>query len=206
MSVGPEESNPYSAQRLIANYDLYDRSVDIVSSYEWLFTETKDLPGTVSHFERYPKIAHPDGRQATPDFTVLFTDATALVGEIANIPLIDEGVDGLCEQILRYDRLTAVLGPDGRECPVSVVDVLLLVPFEIGTDAVRRVLAERLDNPDHPYKPSRRPAIYQFARLSDRYVFQRRPDAVNGSLHAGDRRPNYAAFSDLNVTRMSRVS
>lgn len=191
-------ANPYSAERLLAGYELYDRSVDIVSAYEWLFTDTKALPATVAHFERYPKVTHPDGRPATPDFSVLFTDDTALVGEIANIPLADEGVDGLCEQVLRYDKLAAVPGLDCSHS-ISVVDVLLLVPMETGTDAVRRILSERLDNAGHPFKPSRRPTIVQFARLTDRYVFQTRPDVSNGSLYTGDRSPNYANFSDLNV-------
>jgi hypothetical protein len=190
--------NPYSAASLLAEYELYDRSVDIVSAYEWLFTDTQDLPATVAHFERYPTVVHPDGRRATPDFTVLFTDQTAIVGEIANLPLAEQGVDSLCEQILRYDTLDVVPGAAGPQS-VSVVDVLLLVPLDVGTDAVRRVLVERCDTPDHPYKPARRPTVMQFAGLPDKYVFQRRPDAINGTLYGGDRKPNYASFDDLKV-------
>lgn len=198
MRQGVGAHNPYAAKRLLADYELYDRSVDIVSAYEWLFTETKNLPATVAHFERYPKIAHPDGQSATPDFTVLFTDGTAVVGEIANLPLAEQGVDSLCAQILRYDQLASVPGPVGEQ-RVSLVDVLLLVPIETGTDAVKRVIMNRLDADDHPYKPLRRPTLIQFAHMTDKYVFQRRPDEVNGELHKGSRSPNYADFTDLSV-------
>ena len=77
--------SPIDPDKLIADYKLYDRSVDVVSAYHWLFTETEGLPSTVAHFERYPKIEHSDGNVATPDFTVLFDDGTGIAAEIANL-------------------------------------------------------------------------------------------------------------------------
>lgn len=183
----------------MSDFTLYDRNVDIVSAYEWLFTATSSgLPATVAHFERFPALGHPDGNPCTPDFSVLFTDGSAILGEIANIPQDDRGVDKLCRQIQRYDAASSVPGPSGLIAP-TIVDVLLLVPLEVGTDTVRRVIRERMDDVTHSYAPKRRPVVVQFARLPDKYVFQRRPDDVNGTLHVGDRVVNYATFSDLGI-------
>lgn len=191
---------PFDPLRLVREYDLYDRNVDVVSAYQWLFTQTADLPATVEHFERYPKVEHPDGTTITPDFTILFRDGTGIAAEIANIPLRDEGVDKLCRQLSRYADLRAL--PDARQgqSPVTVLDVMYLAPMDIAEDAVQRVLVERLDEPSHFYKPVRRPVVVQFTRTSEKYIFQMWPDSVtNGSLHTGNRSPNYASFSTLNI-------
>lgn len=187
--------SPLDPERLIREFELYDTNVDVVSAYQWLFTETKDLPATVAHFERYPKLAHPDGNEATPDFTVLFTDGTGFAAEIAKLALPEQSVDSLCKQLARYDRLTGLPNAGGQIVPVSVLDVVYLSPMQTADDAIRRIFLERLDNRAHAYSPSRRPVLIQFARLSDIYVFQFWPDkAVNGSLHVGGRMPNYASF------------
>lgn len=191
---------PFDPMRLVREYDLYDRNVDVVSAYQWLFTQTTDLPSSVAHFERYPKVEHPDGTTLTPDFTILFTDGTGIAAEIANIPLRDEGVDKLCRQLSHYDNLRALPDAHQGQSPVTVLDVMYLVPMDIAEDAVRRVLIERLDDPNHFYKPDRRPVLVQFTRTAEKYIFQMWPDsATNGTLHVGSRSSNYATFSTLNV-------
>ncbi|WP_322411140.1 hypothetical protein [Microbacterium invictum] len=188
---------PLDPDRLIADFRIYDRSVDIVSIYHWLFTETRELPSTVSHFERYPRIPHADGRVATPDFSVLFTDGTGIVAEIANIARHDNSVEKLCAQLLRYDGIEALPNARGGMTAVSHVDVIFLTPIDDAEAAVRRVLAERLDDPEHGYKPAHRPVLIQFAQNSDRYVLQQWPDkSINGSLFIGDRHPNYGEFDN----------
>src|SRR3546814_18993668 len=91
---GPGVSN-WAADDLFARDDVYDLAVWIVSGFLFLFTEQASLSPTVAHFERYPLITHPDGKEATPDFTVLFHDGGALVGEVAQLSLADQGVDAL---------------------------------------------------------------------------------------------------------------
>jgi hypothetical protein len=59
---------------------------------------------------------------------------------------------------------------------------MLLVPFELGTAAVQRVITERFLNPSHPYKSGAPPVIVQFTFSNDRYTFQRRPDGANGQF------------------------
>jgi hypothetical protein len=78
-----------STDPLWSEYYQYDRRVDIVSVAEVWFTRAQGLSGTVRHFERFPKVTHTDGNDATPDFTVLFTDDTALVGELSNLALAE---------------------------------------------------------------------------------------------------------------------
>jgi len=189
--------SPVDPDALVAEFKLYDRAVDVVSAYHWLFTETADLPTTVDHFERYPKIKHSDGNHATPDFTVLFKDGTGIAAEIANIALHDNSVEKLCTQLDRYSRLTELPADAGKTMSVSVIDVLYLSPMETAASAVQRVLRDRADNPHHSFRPARRPTVVQFVNNPDRYIFQFWPDRrINGSLHVGDRTPNYALFSE----------
>lgn len=174
---------------LLREHRLYDQYVDVVSAFEWLFTETKSMPDTVEHFERFPRLTGQDGNPATPDFSVVFSDRTGLVGEIARIALNEESVNDLCHQIARYDQLTQLPAEGGQPVDVAYVDVLLLVPLDIGTDIVRRVIAERLENADDPYSPGHPPCIIQYVAQPDKYVFQRRPDSGNGHVRDSQRNP-----------------
>lgn len=193
--------NPFDPDKLVADFRLYDRTVDVVSAYHWFFTETLEMPARVSHFERYPRVPHPDGKLATPDFTVLFNDGCGLVAEVANIAQHDNSVEKLCFQLLRYDGLKVLPGPSGALMAVKRLDVLYLAPMDDAEAAVERVYRQRLLEPDHQFKPSRRPVMIQFGLTSGKYVFQRWPDAtVNGILHVSDRNPDYAKFKQsLNI-------
>ena len=181
-------------EELLQAHRLYDQYVDVVSAFEWLFTETRAMPDTVAHFERFPRIDGSDGEPATPDMTVLFKDGTGIVGEIARIARHENSVDGLCRQIGRYDQLRQLPGPAGTPIEVTQVDVLLIVPLDIGTDVVRRVITERLANEKHSYKPSHPPCIVQYVPQPDKYVFQRRPDEGNGQLRDAERDPGLGAW------------
>ena len=178
---------PFDPDALLRDFRLYDRNVDIVSAYQWAFAQIREVAPTVEHFERYPKMTHPDGRDVTPDFTVQFNDGRAIVAEIANIALRDESVDSLCRQLGRYASLDGVPGHDGRVNKATVVDVMFLTPMDTAADAAKRLFVDRLDSDNHPYSPRRRPVLVQYARTEDHYVFQRWPDdAVNGALQVGD--------------------
>src|SRR5690606_14002705 len=181
-------SDPQPDPELLREYELYDRSVDVVSAFHWLFTETSDMPTSVLHFERYPRIAAKvdgESRILTPDFSVVFRDGTGLVAEIANIALHDNSVDKLCRQLLNYSSLAALPGPGGKPIAVSAVDVVFLSPLKTAADAAQRVFVDRLENDAHWYKPSERPVLVQFAQQPDEYVFQPWPDGgQNGSFRA----------------------
>jgi len=187
------------ADRLLAEYTLYDEHVDVVSAFEYLFTGPVDMAVTVRHFERFPKITV-DGQPNTPDFTVLFADDTALVGEISNLALHEGSVDKACKQLGRYAVLSHVSDETGRPVPVAAVDVVQYVPMRIGPDAVRRVIAERMLNPEHDYNPPNAPCIVQYARDSERYMFQQISNPMNGSIDGHGREPHLGArIGSLNV-------
>lgn len=198
--MAANQQSPYDVEKLLGDYALYDRNVDIVSAYEYLFTEVPEMAATVEWFERFPNAKTVDGTIVTPDFTVLFKDGHAYVGEISNIPLIDQGVDKVCRQLHQYDRISHVQGATGL-VEVNSVDVLQFVQMRHATDAARRILTERLDDVEHEYKPSRRPVLIQYAHEADRYIFQVWSGSENGSFAGSDRDPDYAKFqSDLNMT------
>ena len=146
-----------------------------------------ELPGTVQHFERFPRIPVTDRDPLTPDFTVVFNDGGGMAGEIARIARPDESVDDLCSQIARYDELRRLPGGPIGLVDVSHTDVLLLVPLDVGPAAVRRIIVERYLNPDHSYSPVTPPCIVQFGYDEGRYILQRLPDVRNGMPRDGDR-------------------
>jgi len=188
-----------TAQRLLEGFDTYDQHVDVVSAFEWLFTDpgVKDLPATVAHFERFPRIPRDQCEPLTPDFTVLFTDGTAIVGEIAKIALHNNSVDKLCQQIAGYAALDRVPNATGGFTSVRNPDVLQLVRNQNGLSTVKRVVVDRYLDADHPYKPSRPPVIAQYARTDTVYTFQRLPNPENGSLSTpAGREPNVGEYLD----------
>ncbi|MFE9784990.1 hypothetical protein ACFYO7_06365 [Nocardia salmonicida] len=189
----------FDREQLLKDFQRYDRDVDIVSIYHWLFTET-DLAPTVRHFERYPRVKAADGNRATPDFSVLFNDGSGIVGEIANTALHDNSIEKLCKQLGRYDSLNYLPCGPNRLCPAKPIDVIFLSPMETAADAVHRIMIERHSNPSHPYKPARKPVVVQFARTPDKYVLQKWPDPeLIGQLFQGSRSPSYTNFGTLNV-------
>ncbi len=166
-----------------------------------MFTEVKELPETVEHFERFPKIPINTETTLTPDFTVLFKDGSAIVGEISKVALHEGSLEKLCKQLFRYDKLTEVPSGNGGFKSIKSVDVLQLVHMKIGSHVVRRLIKERLENEAHFYKPTRRPVIVQFARESQTYHLQRINGGRNGRLLKGRRKPNIGDYLDnvLNV-------
>lgn len=56
----PEGDEASEAELLHAEYERYDRCVDIVSAAEVWFTKASGLRDTVAHFERYPTITAED--------------------------------------------------------------------------------------------------------------------------------------------------
>ncbi len=184
--------------RLLHGFTTYDRAVDVVSAFEMAFTTSlTDVPGTVRHFERFPRVPDEKGNTLTPDFSVVFNDGGGLVGEIARIALHDNSVDSVCEQLAKYDALSELPGPDGL-VEVSYTDVLLLVPQSVGVAAVKRIVVERYAAPAHPYKPSVPPCVVQFAFDENRYIFQRLLEATNGVLREADRAEGLGRWFEQN--------
>jgi hypothetical protein len=174
-------------ERLLRGFITYDRAVDVVSAFQMAFTTShSEVPGTVRHFERFPRIPGDEDSTLTPDFTVVFEDGTGLAGEIARLARHENSAENLCRQVEKYDALRQL--PDGAGlAEVTHTDVLLLVPQSVGVAAVKRIIVDRFVDPEHPYKPSVAPCVVQFAFDEDRYIFQRLLEPRNGTLRDGDR-------------------
>jgi hypothetical protein len=184
----------------LQSYRTYDAAVDVVSSFEMIFTlSNSDLPSTVQHFERFPSIPRATGDALTPDFTVVFEDGTGLAGEVARIALHENSVDKLVSQLEGYHELHELpIRSDGALASVSQVDVIVIVPFEVGGGAAKRILEERLDAEDHPYCPSWPPCLVQFGFDGGKYIFQRIAHPLNGALRDGSRTTGLGAWFDVN--------
>lgn len=181
---------------LMRDYRHYDQCVDVVSIFQMLFEQSEtQLPETVVHFERFPTIG-----KDTPDFTVVFTDGTGLVGEIANVARNDQGRDKTCYQLAKYDQLTQLpVNSSGLLQPVEQVDVLFLTPLENSREVAGHIL-RRLDDEDHDYTPSHRPCIvgYRPNLLPQglAYVIMDPGNPTNGRLREDGRPDGIGAWLD----------
>lgn len=165
----------------LRRFSIYDQSVDVVSSFETLFTQAEELIPTVTHFERYPRIPKGDGDQLKPDFTVVFNDGTGLAGEVSRLSLHPNSAEKLALQVANYDALRTLPMAGGGLTDVEYCDVLLIVPMDVANGAFS-ALRNRLSDDDHAYAPSVPPCLVQYSFHSDKYVFQRWPAPGNGEL------------------------
>lgn len=195
MAESPQER---AARHLLAGFDTYDQHVDVVSAFEWVFSdpEVKQMPSTVTHFERFPRVRGDDGTELTPDFTVLFNDGSAIIGEIAKVGLAEESVDHLCQQLGKYATVTEVPAGGGAAVATTHVDVMCITPMKAGLDVYERVIVERYREPGNAFKPPAPPCIVQFSRDENSYTFQRIRADGNGTLFAGERDPHIQRYLD----------
>lgn len=168
---------PSDREQLLREYRDYDAKADIVSSFEVFFCEAKELSTTVDYFERFPRCAAPDGREATPDFTVLFTDRTLLVGEISNLAREERSLEALWHQIGRYDTLSEAPSgprPGGGHLvtDVEATDVLVLVPAGESNAAIDRT-NDAIEERRYGYAPRQRPTVMGWSLdvANSRYIF-----------------------------------
>ena len=182
--------------RLIRDYKAYDARCDIVSCFEVFFAHSQALAPTVRHFERYPSYEGPDGNTVTPDFTVLFTDDTLLVGELANLARHDGSLESLLKQIGRYDSLR--VGPSASRAAgghdlseVSETDVLVLIPAGEANAASDRI-DEAIQQQRWDYAPNRRPTVfgYSYDVPESRYIFTYDDRSGNPRPQSHGRRPS----------------
>lgn len=186
--------------QLLREYRDYDAKVDTVSAFEVFFRESTSLPKTVVHFERFPRYRAPDGEFVTPDFTVLFTDGTLLVGEISRLAREEGSLEKLLHQIGRYDTLTqAPSGPRGggghELVDVKAVDVLVLVPDGESNAAIDRI-NEAIDEGRYGYAPSQRPTVmgWSFDAAGSRYIFKYDDRSNNPRPRTHGRQPSLTSW------------
>lgn len=191
---------PSDREQLLREYTEYDAKVDIVSCFEVFFCESTTLPATVAHFERFPRHTAPDGREVTPDFTVLFTDDTVLVGEISKLARDERSLERLLHQIGRYDALTQA--PSGPRAggghtltDVEAVDVLLLVPDGEANAAIDRI-DQAIEERRYGYAPRQRPTVtaWSFDQAGSRYILKYDDRSNNPRPRTHRRQPSLTSW------------
>lgn len=169
---------PSDREQLLREYRDYDAKVDIVSAFEVYFLESTSLPATVAHFERFPRYRAIDGEIVTPDFTVMFNDATLLVGEISRLARAEGSLESLLHQIGRYDTLTQApskphAGGGHELVGIEAADVLVLVPDGESNAAIDRI-DQAIEERRFGYAPRQRPTLmgWSFDAAGSRYIFK----------------------------------
>jgi hypothetical protein len=190
--------------RLVTDYDRYDEYVDVVSCFEFMFTDSRVqlLPETVKYFQRFPRCTaetRGQSRVVTPDFVVIFKDDSVLIGEIASIATYEKSVDKLCSQLQSYEEIVSIPCDDGQVITPRLIDVVWLVPTDLSNPACNRVLKQRFLDPNHPYKPVKAPSIVSYARLPKKYSFSRIPHPDNGILDTGVEPRRITEYLDQNL-------
>ncbi len=187
-------------EQLLREYREYDAKVDIVSCFEVYFSNSATMRPTVAHFERFPRFTAADGIEVTPDFTVLFTDGTVLVGEISNLARHEGSLESLLHQIGRYDGLDQA--PGGRRSggghtltAVDEVDVLVIVPDGESNAAIDRIDGAVAEG-RHDYAPRQRPTVlgWSFDAPGSRYIFKYDARSNNSRPRSHGRSPSLATW------------
>lgn len=143
----------------------YDESCDIVGALEWLLTGNTDIAPTVAHFERFPKIStlvDNSAKDLRPDFTVLFKDGAALIGEISRLARHPNSVRDLACQISNYGWIKEVPADGcGKKASPKALGILLLMPMEVANQGVTRLLG---NPPEHGEQFPVKPCVTQYVR------------------------------------------
>lgn len=126
------------------DFRLYDKAVDIVSCWQFLFTEAQPLAKNVLCFDRFPRLSSPstpNDQPKTPDFAVLISDAYGIVGDIkSGFPLDDKDFLNHAKRLLKYDLpLNFKSGVEARSVVPTHHDILLLIPLRDAQEIVRRI-------------------------------------------------------------------
>lgn len=130
-------------QKHLNNFHLYDKTVDIVSCWQFLFNEAQPLAQSVMWFDRFPRLssAIPNEQPRTPDFAVLVSEAYGLVADVkSGFPLGDKEFLNHARRLLNYDRPLGFMS--GARAPTiipSTHDILLLIPLRDAQEIVGRI-------------------------------------------------------------------
>jgi hypothetical protein len=130
-------------ERLHGEFRAYDAAVDLVSCWEFFFTQVKPLSTNVLQFDRFPRLSSSEEGETekTPDFGVLVSPSYGLIGEIkAGFPIEQRSFLGHLGKLKKYDRpLDFKAGPKGERLVPTTHDILLLIPLRDAQEIVTRL-------------------------------------------------------------------
>lgn len=131
-------------QKHLDDFKMYDKAVDIVSCWQFFFTEVQSFAENVLWFDRFPRLSSPSvpkDQPKTPDFAALMSDAYGIVGDIkSGFPLDDKDFLSHAKRLLKYDLpLCFKSGAEARVVVPIQHDILLLIPMRDAQEIVRRI-------------------------------------------------------------------
>lgn len=185
--------DPEDIEKLRAASRIYDIAADIVANFQFWCEIQKDMAPTVKHFERFPTVPHPDtGNPMTPDFTVLYEDGSALIGEIARQAKHPGSFESLWTQIEPYSRVTEVPSDNaGGTTPVEMVDALVITPHHVSNELCRNIRGKQEQLPtDLPIR------VFEFSSdaTDGVYTFKCPPTEGNVPPRGNDREPSFESW------------
>jgi len=135
-------------RKLLEDFSWYDKTVDLVSCWQFLLTEVQQFARQTRYFDRFPKmlpIVPSSDSPKTPDFSVLLSDSYGLVADIKRgLPLDDENFLKAISNLLKYDRpLKFRAGPGSESGTPRDHDILLILPLRDANEIVMRIEKKR---------------------------------------------------------------
>jgi hypothetical protein len=182
-------------QRLLQAFKTYDRTVDVVCCWEFLFTRASPFNSSGLFFDRFPRMTCASAGETakTPDFAVLFSEAYGIVGEIKEgFPRDEKSFISHFERLKKYDQPLEFRAGPGRGLIPAVHDIVLIVPLRDAQEIVTRLEARLADK---ALSFERQPVVFEWTYDSDasEYIFRR------VALQMGD-------FRDVAVPEAIRLS
>ncbi len=164
-------------QQLHNEFRAYDKTVDLVSCWEFYFTKAEPVPSNTLCFDRFPRLTpHPENgsTKKTPDFAALLSDQYGLVGEIKEgFPRDEKSFLTHLSKLKKYDCPLAFRSGSHNETAIpSTHDILLMVPYRDAQEIVNRI-AQKLSEGAIQFERSL--VVFEWVYDSDRdeYVFRK---------------------------------
>jgi len=181
--------------KLLDDFKLYDKTVDLVSCWEFFYTKVAPVRDRILHFDRFPRLVPAQENERdrkTPDFAVLVSDSYGLVGDVkSGFPLEEAAFLRHLERLKKYDRsLSFKRNEKGETTSPTTHDILLIIPIRDSQEIVLRI-ESLLSNGMVTFE--RKLIVLEWVYDSDEYIFRR----VAGQI---------ADFNDSSVPEEVRLS
>jgi hypothetical protein len=161
--------------KLLDDFKLYDKTVDLVSCWEFLYTKVASVRDKVLHFDRFPRLISPEGNERdrkTPDFAVLVSDRYGIIGDVkSGFPLEEVAFQRHLERLKKYDQpLSFKSGKKSEPISPTTHDILLIIPFRDAQEIVVRIEDLRSKG---KVKFERNLLVFEWVYESDEYIFRK---------------------------------
>lgn len=163
-------------ERLRKEFDVYDETLDIVSSWESVLSHSYKSEFENFYFDRFPSIDHGEENPLIPDFTVFFSEEYGIIGEIKRtFPKGETEFRKRIQNLKNYDGYLPIEDSNERKIVPDTIDLLVIIS---GTDAPQiGTRLNRILNENEEFEFQNPPVLvrYQLTQTEtfDRYDFQR---------------------------------